>query len=150
MVVALEVDDGAVLLERLQPGSSLAALSLSGRDEEATGILADLIHRMRPLDPPAAAVRVDDLARGFDRYLAGSDRRIDRSLVENARRVYRALCSTQSKPRLLHGDLHQYNVLFDERHGWTAIDPKGYVGELDYGWARLCGIRTSSRRCSLG
>ena len=33
---------------------------------------------------------------------------------------------------LLHGDLHHYNVLFDNERGWVAIDPKGVVGELEY------------------
>ena len=33
---------------------------------------------------------------------------------------------------LLHGDLQHYNVLFDGVRGWTAIDPKGVVGELEY------------------
>jgi streptomycin 6-kinase len=33
---------------------------------------------------------------------------------------------------LLHSDLHHYNVLFDRELGWTAIDPKGIVGELEY------------------
>ena len=33
---------------------------------------------------------------------------------------------------LLHGDLQHYNVLFDNQRGWTAIDPKGVVGELEY------------------
>src|ERR1044071_238141 len=38
--------EGAVLLERLLPGTPLASLSLGGRDEEATEILAQVIHRM--------------------------------------------------------------------------------------------------------
>ena len=37
-----------------------------------------------------------------------------------------------SAPRLLHGDLHHYNVLFDSDRGWLAIDPKGVFGELEY------------------
>ena len=32
----------------------------------------------------------------------------------------------------MHGDLHHYNILFDRKHGWTAIDPKGVVGEVEY------------------
>lgn len=36
------------------------------------------------------------------------------------------------QPRLLHGDLQHYNVLFDSDCGWLAIDPKGVVGEVEY------------------
>ena len=34
--------------------------------------------------------------------------------------------------RLLHGDLHHDNVLFDAQRGWFAVDPKGVIGELEY------------------
>jgi streptomycin 6-kinase len=34
--------------------------------------------------------------------------------------------------RLLHGDLHHYNVLVDSARGWLAIDAKGVVGEPEY------------------
>src|SRR5207244_1723119 len=51
---------------------------------------------------------------------------------EQGRRVYSDLCGSQRHRQLLHGDLHHYNVLFDARRGWLAIDPKGVVGELEY------------------
>jgi streptomycin 6-kinase len=33
---------------------------------------------------------------------------------------------------LVHGDLHDANVLPGEREPWLAIDPKGYVGDRAY------------------
>jgi len=30
---------------------------------------------------------------------------------------------------LLHGDLHQDNILSAEREPWLAVDPKGVIGE---------------------
>jgi len=33
------------------------------------------------------------------------------------------------KPVLLHGDLHQDNILSAEREPWLAVDPKGVIGE---------------------
>ena len=42
------------------------------------------------------------------------------------------MCSSQRAPRLLHGDLPHYNVLFDWTRGWLAIDPKGVIGEIEY------------------
>jgi streptomycin 6-kinase len=42
------------------------------------------------------------------------------------------LSASQHEPRLLHGDLQHYNVLFDSERGWLAIDPKGVVGETEY------------------
>jgi streptomycin 6-kinase len=33
---------------------------------------------------------------------------------------------------VLHGDVHHENILRDPRGGWSAIDPKGLVGESTY------------------
>ena len=42
------------------------------------------------------------------------------------------MCATQRNVRLLHGDLHHYNVLFDHEAGWVAIDPQGPMGEIEF------------------
>jgi streptomycin 6-kinase len=131
-----EYAPGAVLLERLRPGNSLAEMSLSGNDDEATEILAGVIQQMRVAPPSssawAASATVWDWAKGFERYLTTGDAQIPHDLVESAGQLYLKLCATQREPRLLHGDLHHYNVLFDSERGWLAIDPKGVVGEVEY------------------
>ena len=127
-----EYVEGAVLLERLSPGNSLVDIALNGRDDEATEILADVIQKMSPRQLLKAPVAVEDWAKGFERYSASGDDQIPESLVEKGHRVYLELCRSQSKRRLLHGDLHHYNVLFDSDRGWLAIDPKGVVGEIEY------------------
>jgi streptomycin 6-kinase len=123
---------GAALLERLVPGTPLVTLVREGRDDEATEVLAALLRRMSPSDPPAGCAKVEDWALGFGRYLATNDRRIPRELVLHAQRVYSELAAAQREPALLHGDLQHYNVLLDDARGWLAIDPKGVVGELEY------------------
>jgi len=124
--------EGAVLLERLSPGNSLVEMVLDGRDEEATEIVAEVIEKMFPRPPVSSCVRVQDWAKGFERYAASGDHQIPKDLVESGHRVYTELCNSQSRPRLLHGDLHHYNILFDSDRGWLAIDPKGVVGEIEY------------------
>jgi streptomycin 6-kinase len=134
---------GAVLLEQLRPGNSLAAIALAGRDDEATDILAGVIQQMsRPMlareasSAIATIVSVWDWGRAFERYtttrFAAGDDQIPQQLVESAHRLYASLCATQRESQLLHGDLHHYNVLFDSERGWLAIDPKGVVGEVEY------------------
>jgi streptomycin 6-kinase len=132
VVEVLEHMPGAALFERLEPGEPLAALTLAGRDDEATDILAMMLGRMAPGDPPEWCPTVERWGEAFARYAATSDERIPRELVEPAQRVYADLCATQREPALLHGDLHHYNVLSDRARGWCAIDPKGVVGELEY------------------
>lgn len=124
--------DGAALLERVDPGSSLANVALSGDDDEATEILAGVIRRMSPRHEPRSAVSVQDLGKGLQRYLLSNDEQIPKALVEQAQRVYVDLCASQTRARLLHGDLHHYNVLLDRARGWVAIDPKGLIGETEY------------------
>ena len=124
--------EGAMLLERLDPGTSLVGLTCGGRDEEATGILADVIASMSPGDPPPACPTVEDWGRSFTRYLATGDQQVPTQLVRRAAQVYGDLCESQRRTRLLHGDLQHYNILHDRERGWVAIDPKGVIGEAEY------------------
>ena len=123
---------GAALFEKLDPGEPLAKLTLEGRDDEATDVIALLLGRMSPGDPPDGCATVEQWGEAFSRYAATGDERVPRALLEPARRIYSDLCATQRNPALLHGDLHHYNVLSDRARGWCAIDPKGVVGELEY------------------
>jgi streptomycin 6-kinase len=132
VVEVYEQMPGAALFERLEPGEPLAMLTLTGRDEEATDILAMLLGRMAPQDPPAWCPTIERWGAGFARYVASGDERVPLSLVEPAHRIYEDLSLTQRNPALLHGDLHHGTVLADRARGWCAIDPKGVVGELEY------------------
>ncbi len=123
---------GAALLEKLDPGEPLAELTLAGRDDEATDIIAMMLGRMAPGDPPEWCPTVEQWGGGFVRGAAMGDERIPSALLDPAQRIYADLCRTQREPALLHGDLHHYNVLSDRSRGWCAIDPKGVVGELEF------------------
>jgi streptomycin 6-kinase len=46
--------------------------------------------------------------------------------------MFAELAASQGPRCLLHGDLHQTNILWDEQRGWLAIDPKGVIGEPAY------------------
>ena len=132
MVRVYESEGGAVLLERLEPGNELAELVRGGDDDRAIGILADIVKQIANHAAPAGCPTVLDWARGFDRYLKTADKQIPAALVHKAQQLYLSLASSSSRRMLLHGDLHHYNVLFDAKRGWVAIDPKGVVGELEY------------------
>jgi streptomycin 6-kinase len=139
VVRVYEQTPGAVLVERLKPGNSLVDLSLNGKDEEATDILGDVIQQMSSLESSTfgsessnAFKTAQDWGKGFDRYVATGDDQIPLELVAAGQYVFSQVCASQRSPRLLHGDLQHYNVLFDSSRGWVAIDPKGVVGELEY------------------
>ena len=125
--------DGAVLVERLIPGNSLAELALGGDDDKATEILAEVIQRMaHPRESVESLRTVANWGEAFDRYLESDDQQVSRSLVEQAGQMYTELCGSQKLTKVLHGDLHHYNILCDTERGWLAIDPKGVVGEIEY------------------
>ena len=131
-VRVLEDEPGAVLLERLEPGDQLVRLVTCGYDDEATRILAGVIKKLAHHTPPEECPSVADWGHGFNRYVQSGDAQIFSGLVREAQTVYNEMVSTQGETMLLHGDLQHYNVLFDHRRGWVAIDPKGVVGELEY------------------
>jgi streptomycin 6-kinase len=142
-----EYADGALLLERLSPATPLAGMALQGRDDEATEVLADVIAQMSPRSRPRSCPTVEEWGKGFDRYAAARRDEIRADLFERARSLYVELCRSQAATRLLHGDLHHYNVLHDAGRGWVAVDPKGVIGEVEYEIG--AGLRNPNERPEL-
>ena len=133
VVRALEETGGAVLLERLAPGHSLTTM-VRDEDDAAVEVVASLIARMGATNAvaPSGTPSVHDWGRGFARYLESRDQPLPRRLVERAFHEFSRLADSQRQLRLLHGDLHHDNVLFDSTRGWMVIDPKGVTGEVEY------------------
>jgi streptomycin 6-kinase len=129
----LREDRGAVLLERAVPGTPLSALVAEGRDDEATGAIADIIVDLHHGKVPTGWPTVETWAEGFTRQRArGAHRRLPQRLLDRGEGVFRELAASQGKRFLLHGDLHHDNILRDDKRGWLVIDPKGVVGETAY------------------
>ena len=120
-----------LLLERLHPATPLSTL-VAANDEDATAVLARVIAALEPRSIPPGTPTVAEWASSFDSYLESGDRKIPHDVVRRAQSTYLTLCDSQRDVRLLHGDLHHDNVLFDATRGWIAVDPKGVVGELEY------------------
>jgi streptomycin 6-kinase len=115
-VLELDRARGAVLLERILPGTQLRTL-VPDADEAATSAAAELMRRLWRA-PPAE-------------HRFPSVRESGRALRGRPAEVYGELCNTMGEPVVLHGDLHHENVL-RSGDGWVAIDPKGVVGEREY------------------
>lgn len=131
----LNVDQelGALLLERLDPGTPLADLA---DDEEATRIAAGVMRQLwRPVPAGHPFPTVGRWAKGMARlrqHYGGGTGPLPSALVDRAERLFAELLDTMEKPVLLHGDLHHWNILSARRRPWLAIDPKGVVGEPAY------------------
>lgn len=123
---------GALLEERLQPGTSLAAMA---DPEEAMRIYADVYHGLRRPVPGGSPTRsLADWFRGLERLqseVRAGRVSIAADFAQAAADLSRDLLATTRETGLLHGDLHHDNIILGER-GWTAIDPKGIVGDPCY------------------
>ncbi len=133
-----ERDDArfAMLLERAEPGGSLAGLA---DVDEAVAVAGRLARRLA-VPGQAGMPRLRDLVPEWEAALR-SDRAhladpLPAPVTGAAVATLRELGPDQPET-MVHGDLHHTNVLRAEREPWPAIDPKGYVGDLAYDAATL-------------
>jgi len=166
-LLAADAELGALLLERLQPGTPAYDLH---DEEQVTAIAADVMRRLwRPLPPEHDFTTVADWAAGLGRLRArfgGGTGPFPAALVERAEGLFAELFASEAEPVLLHGDLHHWNILATDGHrstggSWSAIDPKGVAGEpafepvalLHNPWGELLDLpdpaRLQARRVAL-
>jgi streptomycin 6-kinase len=130
-VLEVERDERAVLLERVLPGDPLWRTPV----DEALKAVASVMAELRKVPPERSSfpnVRAYHRAWPDHVRLYGGPGPIDADLFEMSERLFLELCDSSSEPVVLHGDLHYGNVLTSDREGWSAIDPKGVIGEPCY------------------
>lgn len=133
-LLAYDEQDAAMLMERLRPGTSLRAVE---NDEQAISAATEVMRRIwRPLPTEHYPFpTVTDWGKGFARLRAlynGGTGPFPPAIFDRAEKMYAELCASMAEPVLLHGDLHQDNILAAEREPWLAVDPKGVIGEPVY------------------
>lgn len=132
----------ALLLERLDAGRSLGSLSVA----DAIPVWGELV-RTLSVRPPPGLPTVAEAARGWLTDLPQNAaallpsfpawRPADNAILQSALATASELAGN-TRPVLVHGDLHYYNVLSELRgDGWRAIDPKPIVGPAEYAVAPM-------------
>lgn len=133
-VLAVDEEHEVLLLERLQPGTTLALL-VPAEDERATAILSSLMRQLWCQAPTQHAFpSVAQLFTGLQRLrarFAGGCGPFPAFLLAAAESQVADLLASPQPPLLLHGDLHHENVLQAGKQ-WRAIDAKGVVGDPGY------------------
>ncbi len=129
-VKALDQSDDlvAILLEKINPGEMLETLV---DDEEATNIAAELMKNLH-IEAPSNHIflTIKDVVMVLDRI---KDKHpFPKPFFSKALDLYEKLEATKTEEKLLHGDLHHYNILFDQKRGWISIDPIGVIGDPVY------------------
>jgi streptomycin 6-kinase len=132
-LLAEDLGRGALLLERVSPGTMAAEL-VPDDDEAATAALITVgkrLHRAPPAGCTLPHLRKESASfRDHLRRFPGDDP-LPRRLVSRAGGLFDDLCSS-AVDTLLHGDLHHDNVLRATREPWLAIDPHGVIGDPGY------------------
>jgi streptomycin 6-kinase len=124
-------DSVAMLLERCEPGTSLAGLPEPDQDEILCGLLLRLWR-----EPPAGhdfPSLQEMCGRWAREYQADENRpRLDPGIERAGIELFLTLPESAEKQVLLATDLHAENVLAAQREPWLAIDPKPHVGDPTY------------------
>jgi streptomycin 6-kinase len=118
MVALLDHEENALLLQRAEPGSSLKG------DCAAIEIACKLMERLHQAPLPEEGV-FPLITHWFE--LLEYVWPIPREFLQMARRFRNELLPKIDRVVLLHGDLHQGNILANGGE-WLAIDPKGVIG----------------------
>ncbi len=133
-LLRVDLDRGALLLERITPGWRVRDL-VPDRDREATSAAIEVMRRLHGPPPPGCSVpEVLVQAQAFDDYRAvhGEAGPLPLDLVVRAGGLMRELCASATDRVVLHGDLHHDNILRATREPWLAIDPHGVIGDPGY------------------
>jgi streptomycin 6-kinase len=131
-LLAADPDRGALLLERLEPGTMLVDLAQTD-DDAATMIAAGLLRQLwRPVAEGSGLRTLESWFDAYERNRAALLRGVDGfpvPLFERADAQRAELLASTGETTVLHGDMHHYNVLRAQRAEWLAIDPKGLTGD---------------------
>ncbi|WP_230503993.1 aminoglycoside phosphotransferase family protein [Sutcliffiella rhizosphaerae] len=130
-IIDMDINKGIIILDRLLPGHMLASIE---DDELATKIAATIMDTLwvketQSTKLPQIEEREKSLLRFLNNYPEGKGP-ITTPMLHKATNTFRRLLADGKDRYILHGDLHHYNILKGEK--WTAIDPKGLVGEREY------------------
>lgn len=130
-VAVLGQTNDALLLQRAVPGRLLKNHFSKG-NRNAIQIACDVAKRLHqaPLPNEHHFPHVKELLEALDKEWD-----IPQFHLQNARTLKNGLLETEVDPVLLHGDLHQENIL-SNGDDWLIIDPKGAIGSpINEVWA---------------
>ncbi|MER5933340.1 aminoglycoside phosphotransferase family protein [Streptomyces sp. NPDC002054] len=137
-------EDGALLLERLQPEVSLRSLPEAKALLEASGTIRRLW-----VAPPAGH-GFESVAERTERQSAGLKAAPAEllALAGTALEMRDELAAVPPEELLLHGNFRQGKVLAGERAPWLTVGPEPLVGERAYDLARLVRDRLEDQVAS--
>lgn len=125
---------GALLLEKVVPGKSLADI---GNDQKEVEQFCHVFHRLHQKQDSINSEGVPTLVEWFSalgryRKNEGTTGVIPEEEMILVEQLLEELIQTTITPVLIHGDLHHGNILKNQGGGWKVIDPKGLFGDIHF------------------
>lgn len=121
-------DNNALLLEFIKPGITLHSLENQIKQISIGTELIKVIPRKIDKNQTELSTYKSALEKAFtyvlNRNLGGEDLK---RFIEISKGFYSQLENVYKAEYICHGDFHHENIIFDERRGWIAIDPKGFI-----------------------
>lgn len=128
------LEKGAVLLEKAEPGQRARDIK---SETEQIHIVSEVIKKLhKPIRKHLtfSFKIISDWAKAFDRYkekYSLSSGPVPKWMFDKAEAIFNEYPKDNKEQVLLHGDLHNDNILSSQR-GWLIIDPKGIIGEREF------------------
>ena len=129
-LINFDEEKSGLLLEYIQPGTSLKDLFLGGQEERSIKIFVDVVKKLHEDKNCFELSTFKTVEQRLDLLYQFKSNQISDRLLDKSCMVSDKLIRTQEQLRLLHGDLHHENIL-QRGDEWVAIDPQGVVGELE-------------------
>ena len=118
--------EDALLIQRCLPGNSLMEY-VPNRENEAIEITADVVRKLHSTNKRSCDfTTLDELVNELNR-----DHDLPNGYLQKARKIARYLLETTHNESVMHGDLHQDNILRDGNE-WKIIDPSPVIGDPIY------------------
>lgn len=118
----------ALLLQQALPGITLKSHYPTKADFVIETYASTVSNLHRPLVHKPFDRHISDWLKALDNI---SSNQIPSKLLKRAITLRDKLLATLTREIILHGDLHQENVL-EDRDKWLTIDPKGIIGEPEF------------------
>jgi len=132
-VIKEDLENNVLLLEQLKPGQLLHDIEF----EKQVALfleVAEKLHKPLPSQIEKSFPTLLEWAKDFAVYremFSLTSGPIPQKLFEKAEEIFTQYPKYAKQQFLLHGDLHNKNILSSQR-GWLAIDPKGIIGEKEF------------------
>ena len=132
-VIDSDQEAGWIILTHIQPGRALHSLRDEMKQLKIFAAIAEkLWHKPSTTHPfPDVEAWSEGIRRYKSRFKDGNGP-LPEKMISKAESLFSRLLGSSEERYLLHGDLHHENILYSESAGWTAIDPKGLIGEREY------------------